>query len=124
MTRMVTIEGEQDHAEFYDKAFLAAITGLCGSAKCILEMQRPSDQREIEEFLASQIAFFAGQIALRAVDDRMEWKYQSLYEEQNMLNGINEFAISLDGEGNEKVMEFYKKYYGDKIQKSEYSDDT
>ena len=121
---MVTIEGEQDHVEFYDKAYLAAITGLCGSARFIADLKRPLDERDVEEYLATQIAHFASSIALRAVDDRMEWKYQSLYEEQNMLNGLNEFAISLDGEGNEKVMEFYKKYYGDKIQKSEYSDDT
>ena len=124
MSRMVTIEGEQDHVEFYDKAYLAAITGLCGSARFIADLKRPLDERDVEEYLATQIAHFASSIALRAVDDRMEWKYQSLYEEQNMLNGLNEFAISLDGEGNEKVMEFYKKYYGDKIQKSEYSDDT
>jgi len=124
MSRMVTIVGEEDHAEFYDKAYLAAITGLCGSAKFILDLKRPSDERGAEEYLAQQIAYFASSIALRAVDDRMEWKYQGLYEEQHMLNGLDEFAISLSGEGNEKVMEFYKKYYGDKIQKSEYSDDT
>lgn len=121
---MVTIEGEVDHAEFYDKAYLAAITGLCSNAKFILGTKRPSDEREAEEFLATQIALFASHIALRAVDDRMEWKYQSLYEEHNMFNGLNEFAISSGGEGTEKYMEFYKKYYGEKIQKSEISDDT